>query len=821
MLTDREKRCLTRAWDRREARVDKKFHNRHAYVKRRVAEVGEQCKRDGALLHRLHTATWEGVEILLFEGEAEHGSDAGDGTTADGPDPREEDSAAPISLAQLRRLNFQMVAVQGVLEEARTRDLLVEIHLKTALKEMSKSGDTADKAAMKALDDASLVRLDNSLLLIAQRVSEKMQKRFVPSTILSWVRQFRQLGGYFKRDARGVREREWILSEEDLSMELLAWLKAQKRVTTKKTQKFVNEELLSREGGLLKLATYGLSLPISTTTINVWMRKLGCKHDRVRQSYYTDGHERPDVQEARKDYLRKQRKLALRKPCWVAVEWSSLTQEEKDAFDERRETGPDAFSAETYHFEMDGKEFVEFHVDFLGGGDDVRHDALREGLGEEGGQYSVRFEKAAAAPCEHFHDPQVCKCHRKLYHIGQDESVYKAYAREGTEWVIRGVRGLRKKSEGPGEMVSAFQDETRGFGLPLSVEELARVNDTRRGKGRPPLKESPGTRFLVPGKNKEGYWTYDDFERQTIDIMDCLEEVEPEKQLAIEVDHSAGHAKYRPDGLHVANMNVKYGGKQKVLRDSVMTEGCLGPHEAKMHLNAGVWSTQYDAVLTTKTVDLKLKLGDVHRMSFGPDDPPPFYDWEAPARDQRTRTRRGNREQVKRGYVGEAKGSKQVLWERGWYVEGMSATAKDPEKNIEHVLSCLPDFKNERTALQHRVEKRGHILVLSPKFHPEVAGVGIEYSWGMSKLKFRREINDEVAKNLHANILRCFCRKTILTLARVRRFARRTRDYCRAYLELEKSPGGAESKDSIEKMRKACKAHRNIIDMEPGFIDTQ
>ena len=107
MLTDREKRCLTRAWDRREARVDKKFHNRHAYVKRRVAEVGEQCKRDGALLHRLHTATWEGVEILLFEGEAEHGSDAGDGTTADGPDPSEEDSAAPISLAQLRRLDFQ------------------------------------------------------------------------------------------------------------------------------------------------------------------------------------------------------------------------------------------------------------------------------------------------------------------------------------------------------------------------------------------------------------------------------------------------------------------------------------------------------------------------------------------------------------------------------------------------------------------------------------------------------------------------------------------------------------------------------------------
>ena len=46
--------------------------------------------------------------------------------------------------------------------------------------------------------------------------------------------------------------------------------------------------------------------------------------------------------------------------------------------------------------------------------------------------------------------------------------------------------------------------------------------------------------------------------------MDCLDQIGPGKQLAVEVDHSAGHAKYLWDGLHVANMNVKYGGKQKV-----------------------------------------------------------------------------------------------------------------------------------------------------------------------------------------------------------------------------------------------------------------
>lgn len=71
--------------------------------------------------------------------------------------------------------------------------------------------------------------------------------------------------------------------------------------------------------------------------------------------------------------------------------------------------------------------------------------------------------------------------------------------------MIRGVRGLRKKTEGPGEMVSAFQDEKRGFGLLLSADELARVNKNRRRAGRAPLETTPGLRFLLPGKNSEGF----------------------------------------------------------------------------------------------------------------------------------------------------------------------------------------------------------------------------------------------------------------------------------------------------------------------------
>ena len=153
----------------------------------------------------------------------------------------------------------------------------------------------------------------------------------------------------------------------------------------------------------------------------------------------------------------------------------------------------------------------------------------------------------------------------------------------------------------------------------------------------------------------------------------------------------------------------------------------MGPGNAMMYLNGGKWSTNFVPELTTRMVGCKPKADEMQSMSFTEDAPPPFYGREAPAKDTKVQKAKG-KTGVKEVYVGKAKGMRKVLWERGWYVDGMSTITKDAEKNIGHVLDNLPDFRNERTALQHTVESRGHILVLSPKFHLEVAGVGIEYS---------------------------------------------------------------------------------------------
>lgn len=133
--------------------------------------------------------------------------------------------------------------------------------------------------------------------------------------------------------------------------------------------------------------------------------------------------------------------------------------------------------------------------------------------------------------CDYGHIQGVCRCALPLIHTGQDESIFKAYQKSSYQWVVQGVRGLRKKTDGPGEMVSGFKDEIRGFGHPLSQDELKLVNAFRKARRRAPLTSSPCVRFLSYGKNKDGYWTYDHFSEQVQDVLDMYEALYPNAQV--------------------------------------------------------------------------------------------------------------------------------------------------------------------------------------------------------------------------------------------------------------------------------------------------
>jgi hypothetical protein len=174
------------------------------------------------------------------------------------------------------------------------------------------------------------------------------------------------------------------------------------------------------------------------------------------------------------------------------------------------------------------------------------------------------------------------------------------------------------------------------------------------------------------------------------------------------------------------------------------------------------------------------------------------------------------------GYVGTPKGAAHIPFERGFFdaslklengkkvsmigaklVEDNTAAAaaaapartdhkKKRKEKVKHdattsVLSTLKkceDFASERPQIVHVVElKLGAFIRLTPKCHPEIAGRGIKYTWGCSKLRYRRDNNDGVASHIKENVKKALSRE-LITVNIIRKFARKARDYKLTYAYL-------------------------------------
>lgn len=329
-----------------------------------------------------------------------------------------------------------------------------------------------------------------------------------------------------------------------------------------------------------------------------------------------------------------------------------------------------------------------------------------------------------------------------------------------------------------------------------------------------PLLSSPGIRHLEYGANKEGYWGYDEIEKQVIDMLHCLETLYPGRQVVFELDHSAGHGKHQVDGLSTSRLNASWGRKQ-----------------AKMRTGRGTLLTADDVGTGTFKIgrkDWRVYAGGVQQCQFTETCAPPhdFFDSgaEPPKYDimEDEEQEDGTTKRVVKvpGYIGKAKGMRQLLLERGLYNDGMNVAA------LKAALDNCKDFKNELTALAKLLHDRGHILLMSPKAHPELAGVGIEYSWGFCKQYYRRH-NKCISKDFRQNVTDSITGSHV-TLARILRFARRSRAYLRAYRDIHAEEGSdgasvhsqtaSAAKDMVEKLVRKAKVHRCTADQDTGYI---
>lgn len=95
--------------------------------------------------------------------------------------------------------------------------------------------------------------------------------------------------------------------------------------------------------------------------------------------------------------------------------------------------------------------------------------------------------------------------------------------------------------------------------------------------------------------------------------------------------------------------------------------------------------------------------------------------------------------------AGCGKGIKQILRERGPWKESLRLQApvvdgiKPFDLCTKNVLGACRDFANAKTMLQEFIEQRGKQFKVRkiPICHPEIAGMGIKYTWGLTKKMYK------------------------------------------------------------------------------------
>ena len=142
---------------------------------------------------------------------------------------------------------------------------------------------------------------------------------------------------------------------------------------------------------------------------------------------------------------------------------------------------------------------------------------------------------------------------------------------------------------------------------------------------------------------------------------------------------------------------------------------------------------------------------------------------------------------------GEAKGMKQVLEERG--INTATLLADD----MRTILSYHHDFANEKTMVEHLLEKEGLVGTFLPKFHCELNP--IERVWGQAKKYSRAHTNFTIVR------LRTLIDPALDSVSTdlIRKYFRRVDEYERAYLD------GRKAGKELEQAVKVFKSHRRVF----------
>ena len=144
------------------------------------------------------------------------------------------------------------------------------------------------------------------------------------------------------------------------------------------------------------------------------------------------------------------------------------------------------------------------------------------------------------------------------------------------------------------------------------------------------------------------------------------------------------------------------------------------------------------------------------------------------------------------------------------------------------MASCL-NFAEEMTALQHVGHTLGVSVMITPKFHAEMAGEGIECGWGVVKSVYRKmPLNSKKGKASFKLLVNECASRDVLTMETVQKLSRQARSYVCAYYALHQRKLLNNDDDNtptlslplIERLMKEFKAHRPAVDFDAGFVNS-
>ena len=145
------------------------------------------------------------------------------------------------------------------------------------------------------------------------------------------------------------------------------------------------------------------------------------------------------------------------------------------------------------------------------------------------------------------HEPHLFPDERPLIQVHHDESTFYANADQTFHWADDEVRILKQKSLGQAIMVSDFIEEATGDYLRHDGDEA---------------------RVLLETKT-DGYFDNTKFLEQVDHAIDVFEKKFPEAQALFLFDNALSHRKCSEDSLSAECMNVRPGGKQPMMRDTI------------------------------------------------------------------------------------------------------------------------------------------------------------------------------------------------------------------------------------------------------------